>query len=76
MRKPLKQICVFCGSSSGADPEYRRAVRALGSVFVENHLTLIYGGGSVGLMGELARSVLAGGGEVIGVIPRRIHEMV
>jgi uncharacterized protein (TIGR00730 family) len=76
MNNPLKQICVFCGSSSGANPEYRRAARALGAVFAENKLTLVYGGGSVGLMGELARSVLAGGGEVIGVIPRRIHEMV
>jgi uncharacterized protein (TIGR00730 family) len=76
MNRALKRICVFCGSSSGANPEYLRAVRALGAVFAENHLTLIYGGGSVGLMGELARSVLAGGGEVIGVIPRRIHELV
>lgn len=76
MNNPLKQICVFCGSSSGANPEYRRAARALGALFAENKLTLIYGGGSVGLMGELARSVLAGSGEVIGVIPRRIHEMV
>jgi hypothetical protein len=76
MNNPLKQICVFCGSSSGANPEYRRAARALGAVFAEKKLTLVYGGGSVGLMGELARSVLAGGGEAIGVIPRRIHEMV
>ena len=76
MKKPLKQICVFCGSSSGANPEYRRAVRTLGSVFAQNQLTLVYGGGSAGLMGELARSVLNGGGEAIGVIPRRIHEMV
>ena len=51
-------------------------MRDLGAVLVANDLTLIYGGGSVGLMGELARSVLAGGGEGIGVIPKRIHEMV
>jgi uncharacterized protein (TIGR00730 family) len=76
MKKPLKKICAFCGSSSGDNPEYGRSVRALGTVFAENDLTLIYGGGSVGLMGELARSVLAGGGKVVGVIPRRIHEMV
>jgi uncharacterized protein (TIGR00730 family) len=76
MKKPLQRICVFCGSSSGAHPGYGQAVRALGTVFAENDLTLIYGGGSVGLMGELARSVLEGGGEVIGVIPKRIHEMV
>ena len=76
MKKPLKKICVVCGSSSGENREYGRRVRALGEIFVENELTLIYGGGSVGLMGELARSVLDGGGKVIGVIPRRIHEMV
>jgi uncharacterized protein (TIGR00730 family) len=76
MKKTLQRICVFCGSSSGAAPEYGQTVRALGAVFVENDLTLVYGGGSVGLMGELARSVLEGGGQVIGVIPKRIHEMV
>jgi len=76
MNKQLQRICVFCGSSSGVNREYSRTVRALGGVFAENELTLIYGGGSVGLMGELARSVLERGGEVIGVIPRRIHEMV
>jgi uncharacterized protein (TIGR00730 family) len=58
------------------NPEYGRTARALGTVFAENDLALIYGGGNVGLMGELARSVMAGGGEVIGVIPRRIHRLV
>jgi uncharacterized protein (TIGR00730 family) len=76
MKKALRKICVFCGSSTGANPEYSQAVRALGTVFIKNGLTLIYGGGSVGLMGELARSVLEGGGGVIGVIPERIHRMV
>jgi uncharacterized protein (TIGR00730 family) len=76
MKKPLRKVCVFCGSSSGTQPEYGQAVRNLGAVLVSNGLTLIYGGGSVGLMGELARSVLAVGGQAIGVIPKRIHEMV
>jgi len=76
MKKPLRKVCVFCGSSSGTQPEYGQAVRNLGAVLVSNGLTLIYGGGSVGLMGELARSVLAAGGQAIGVIPKRIHEMV
>ncbi|MCK5007132.1 MAG: TIGR00730 family Rossman fold protein [Spirochaetales bacterium] len=76
MNNPLKRICVFCGSSLGANPEYRRKVRGLGTVLAANRLTLVYGGGSVGLMGELARTVLARQGEVIGVIPKRIHEMV
>jgi len=76
MDTPLKRICVFCGSSLGTHFEYREKVRELGTVLAESAVTLVYGGGSVGLMGELARSVLARQGKVIGVIPKRIHEMV
>jgi uncharacterized protein (TIGR00730 family) len=76
MKCALRRVCVFCGSSSGGNPEYRRTARGFGVALVENDLSLIYGGGSVGLMGELARSVLGCGGQVIGVIPRRIHETV
>jgi uncharacterized protein (TIGR00730 family) len=76
MKRSIERICVFCGSSSGGNPEYERVVRVLGSVIARDDLTLIYGGGNVGLMGHLARAVLTGGGKVIGVIPRRIHEMV
>jgi uncharacterized protein (TIGR00730 family) len=76
MKKPLQRIGVFCGSSPGAGPEYRRAARRLGTVIADNGVTLIYGGGSVGLMGELARSALQRGGQVVGVIPRRIHERI
>jgi len=64
MDTPLKRICVFCGSSLGAHLDYREKVRELGSVLAESAVTLVYGGGSVGLMGELARSVLARQGEV------------
>jgi len=60
---------VFCGSSSLADPRYRDAARALGALVARRGLDLVYGGGSVGLMGELADAALAGGGRVIGVIP-------
>jgi uncharacterized protein (TIGR00730 family) len=74
--RPLQRICVFCGSSLGTDLRYRKKVRELGTVLAESAVTLVYGGGSVGLMGELARTVLARQGDVIGVIPRRIHEMV
>jgi len=76
MSRVLRRICVFCGSSAGADPAYGRSVRELGAVFAESGLSLVYGGGNVGLMGELARSVLRRDVEVIGVIPRRIHEAV
>ena len=65
----MKRLCVFCGSSEGARPAYAAAARALGVELVKRGLGLVYGGGSVGLMGVLADAVLGGGGEVIGVIP-------
>jgi uncharacterized protein (TIGR00730 family) len=66
----VTRLCVFCGSSVGARPEYLEAARGLGHMLVERRLGLVYGGGSVGLMGALADAVLERGGEVIGVIPR------
>lgn len=66
----LKRLCVFCGSSSGIDPAYVKAARAFGLELARRQLTLVYGGGNIGLMGVVADAVLAGGGKVIGVIPR------
>ena len=65
----LRAVCVFCGSSAPADPRYRDAARALGTLIARKGIVLIYGGGSVGLMGELADAALGYGGRVIGVIP-------
>src|SRR5215813_3806579 len=65
----VRAVCVFCGSSTPADPRYRDAARALGALIARRNVTLVYGGGSVGLMGELADAALAHGGRVIGVIP-------
>lgn len=62
-------ICVFCGSASGTNPVYAEAARALGVHVAAQGHALIYGGGNVGLMGIVAETVLAHGGEVIGVIP-------
>src|SRR5690606_23633712 len=62
-------ICVFCGSSTGHNPAYRQAATQLGETLVEHNLGLVYGGGTVGLMGVLANAVLAKNGEVTGVIP-------
>ena len=70
----LRRICVFCGSSHGGDPAYTQAARALGALLAGRGLTLVYGGGHVGLMGEVADAALKSGGEVIGVIPRRLHD--
>ena len=65
-------ICVFCASSNHASPRYMEVARELGELMVTRDHTLVYGGGSVGLMGELARQVQQGGGRVIGVIPERL----
>jgi uncharacterized protein (TIGR00730 family) len=70
----MKTICVFCGSSSGKNAHYSAAAKHLGKLFAERNLTLVYGGGNVGLMGEIANSVLAHGGKVIGVIPQFLVE--
>jgi uncharacterized protein (TIGR00730 family) len=66
----VKRLCVFCGSSTGRQPVYADAARALGEALARRGLGLVYGGGSVGLMGVLAEAALGAGGEVIGVLPR------
>jgi uncharacterized protein (TIGR00730 family) len=65
----MKRVCVFCGSSAGTRSAYADGARMLGVELVRRRIGLVYGGGSVGLMGALANAVLAEGGEVIGVIP-------
>ncbi|MBA3029835.1 MAG: TIGR00730 family Rossman fold protein [Desulfobacteraceae bacterium] len=66
----MKRICVFCGSNPGANPQYVQTAKALGRVMAEKSLGLVYGGASVGMMGEIADAVLQAKGEVIGVIPK------
>ena len=70
----MKRIAVFCGSSHGARPAYTAAARALGELLTRERIAVVYGGGSVGLMGELADAALAAGGEVVGVIPRPLWD--
>ena len=65
----IKTVCVYCGSGSGSNPRFVEAAIALGKVFAENSIRLVYGGGSVGLMGAVAKSVLDHGGTVTGIIP-------
>ena len=65
----MQRICVYCGSNHGADNVYTELARNLGRLLAQSGLGLVYGGGSVGLMGVVADAVLAEGGEVIGVIP-------
>jgi uncharacterized protein (TIGR00730 family) len=65
----INAICVYCGSSPGTEPAFIEAAQELGKILAENGVRLIYGGGSVGLMGALAESVLEHGGQVTGIIP-------
>ena len=65
----MKSICVFCGSSSGKGSGHLKAAQILGRLIAEKDLTLVYGGGNVGIMGELANTVLQYNGKVTGVIP-------
>lgn len=71
----MKHICVFCGSSPGAKQCYIQAAQLLGRSLAIRNITLVYGGASVGLMGQLAKACLEAGGDVIGVIPKKLVEM-
>jgi uncharacterized protein (TIGR00730 family) len=65
----IKTVCVYCGSGPGTNPRFVETAQALGKIFAENKIRLVYGGGSVGLMGAIAKSALDHGGAVTGIIP-------
>ena len=66
---PPRKLCVYCGSGNGRNPAYLAAARSLGKALADSGIGLVYGGGSLGLMGEVARSVLENSGHVTGIIP-------
>jgi uncharacterized protein (TIGR00730 family) len=68
-KKPLRRVAVFCGSADGTNPAFVAEARALGALIAAAGLGMVYGGASVGLMGTVADAALAGGAEVIGVLP-------
>lgn len=70
----IKRICVYAGSNPGNDDRYRKAAQNLAHSLVHLGIGIVYGGGNVGLMGELADTVLAAGGEVVGIMPRQLVE--
>ena len=81
----INAVCVYCGSSPGTEPAFTEAAKKLGKILAENGVRLVYGGGSVGLMGALAHAVLTHGGEATGIIPEFLmqkerathgHEMI
>jgi uncharacterized protein (TIGR00730 family) len=86
MTNKIRTICVYCGSGPGTNPLFVEAAIALGKAFAENGIRLVYGGGSIGLMGAVATSVLDHGGSVTGIIPgflttrenalKRVQEMI
>jgi uncharacterized protein (TIGR00730 family) len=68
-KSAINSVCVYCGSGPGLNPAYVKAARTLGAAFAAGGVRLVYGGGSLGLMGEVARATLDGGGRVTGIIP-------
>ncbi|MBA3260290.1 MAG: TIGR00730 family Rossman fold protein, partial [Gemmatimonadales bacterium] len=68
----FNRICVFCGTNPGSRPEYGAAARGLGKLLADEEIELVYGGASVGIMGELADAVHEGGGHVTGIIPQQL----
>jgi uncharacterized protein (TIGR00730 family) len=73
-RQGARNICVYCGSGKGNNPAYARAAQTLGRALAESGIGLVYGGGSLGLMGEVARATLDYGGRVTGIIPAFLSE--
>src|SRR5215210_3525800 len=70
--RSIARLCVFCGTNPGSRPDYRTAARELGALLAEEGIELVYGGASVGIMGELADAVQEGGGHVTGIIPQQL----
>ena len=70
----IKRVAVFCGSSSGHNPIYAEAAKELGASLAKQHIDLVYGGGSVGLMGIIADEMIKNNREVIGIIPKKIYD--
>jgi len=71
----MKHLCIFCGSSKGNDPVYENTALELAEIIVNQGLTMVYGGGSIGIMGVLADRILSLNGKVIGVIPKFLYDL-
>lgn len=71
----IKSICVFCGASDGKDPRHMENAITFGKMMAERGISLVYGGGRIGLMGAVADGVMQNGGDVIGIIPEHLHDI-
>ncbi len=70
----IKSLCVYCGSRPGRNDHFRKIARKFGTILAREKIRLVYGGGNIGLMGEIANTVMKYGGEVTGIIPRHLNE--
>lgn len=71
----LRNLCVYCGSKNGHDPVYAALARELGRRCAESGVGVVFGGGHIGLMGQLAQSTLEGGGKVVGILPEHLRQL-
>ncbi len=71
----IQSICVYCGSGPGADPAFAAGAKTFGKILAKNNIRLVYGGGSVGLMGTISSAVLEYGGQVTGIIPEFLRSL-
>ncbi|KXS20571.1 hypothetical protein M427DRAFT_119728 [Gonapodya prolifera JEL478] len=74
-KSSIKAVTVFCGSSSGRHPEYLESAKRLGAILASRNIHLVYGGGAIGLMGEIAKSTIENGGQVLGIIPEAMKNV-
>ena len=72
----MKKVCIYCSASNGLDKSYHKEAQKMGELLAKNGYDLVYGGSDFGLMGEVAKAVKSGGGKVLGVMPKKLHEFV
>ena len=75
MNREIRSVCVYCGSRTGDDPSHAGMAKKIGTELAENGFRLVFGAGSIGMMGIVARSALSVGGDVIGIIPEHLNDI-
>lgn len=75
MNSVIKSVCVYCGSRTGDEPSHATVAKEIGTVLAKNNFKIVFGAGSIGMMGIVARSAIAAGGDVIGIIPEHLNDI-
>lgn len=75
MNSVIKSVCVYCGSRTGDEPSHATVAKEIGTILAKNNFKIVFGAGSIGMMGIVARSAIAAGGDVIGVIPEHLNDI-